>query len=101
MALDLAQKTYIEARLANEGPSLTLAYIFWLALGLFSAHRFYLGRPLSAVLQIMSYLLVVGIVWLVIDVFLVHGLVRERQEEVRRRIAAELEPAGTAAMRAP
>ncbi len=95
MALDLAQKTYIEARLANEGPSMALAYIFWLALGLVSAHRFYLGRPGSAVLQIISYLLVIGVVWFLIDVYLVHGLVRQKQEEVRRRIAMELVAGGT------
>ena len=90
MALDIAQKTYIEARLANEGPSMGLAYFFWLFLGLVSAHRFYLGRTGTAVLQIISYFFAVGILWLIIDAFLLPRLVRERQEEMRRRIATEL-----------
>lgn len=90
MALDLAQKTYVEARLANEGPSLTLAYFFWLALGLVSAHRFYLGRTGSAILQIISYFFVVGVIWFIIDAFILPRLVHERQDEVRRRIASEL-----------
>lgn len=90
MALDLAQKTYVEARLANEGPSLTLAYFFWLLLGLVSAHRFYLGRTGSAILQIISYFFVIGVIWFIIDAFILPRLVRERQDEVRRRIASEL-----------
>lgn len=89
MALDLAQKTYIEARLTNDGPSMGLAYFFWLFLGIISAHRFYLGRTGTAVLQIISYFFVIGLIWLIIDAFLLPGLVRERQNETRRRIALE------------
>lgn len=90
MSLDLAAKTYIEARLANEGPQITLAYVFWLFLGLFSAHRFYLGKTGTAVLQIISYFFVIGVIWFIIDAFLLPDLVRARQDEVRRRIAGDL-----------
>lgn len=90
MALDIAQKTYIEARLANEGPNLNLAYFFWLFLGLVSAHRFYLGRPGTAVLQIISYFFAVGVIWFIVDAFLLPRLVREKQEEARRNIATAL-----------
>lgn len=90
MALDIHQKTYVEARLANEGPGLPLAYFFWLFLGWLSIHRFYLGRPGSAILQIISYFFVIGIIWFIIDGFLLPRLVREKQEEARRRIAMEL-----------
>lgn len=88
MTTDIATRTYIEARLANEGPSMTLAYFFWLFLGLFSAHRFYLAKTGTAILQIISYFFVVGIIWFVIDAFLLPDLVRARQEEIRRRIAS-------------
>lgn len=90
MTPDIATRTYIEARLANEGPHLTLAYVFWLFLGLFSAHRFYLGKTGTAILQIISYFFVIGIIWFVIDAFLLPGLVRARQDEARRRIAGDL-----------
>lgn len=90
MSLDLPTRTYIEARLANEGPSMTLAYVFWLFLGLFSAHRFYLGRTGTAILQIISYLFVIGVVWFIIDAFLLPEMVRARQEEIRRRIAGQI-----------
>lgn len=97
MALDLAQKTYVEARLSNDGPSMGLAYFFWLFLGIFSAHRFYLGRPGTAVLQIISYFFVIGVFWFILDAFLLPGLVREKQNEARKRIAFETfgaDPAG-------
>ncbi len=95
MALDLVEKIYVEARLANEGPSMPTAYFFWLFLGVVSAHRFYLGKTGTAILQIVSYLFVVGIIWWVIDGILTYGLVRARQDEVRRRLAADLELVGT------
>ncbi|MFG1358588.1 TM2 domain-containing protein [Xanthobacter pseudotagetidis] len=90
IVLDIQQQTYIEARLANEGPSPALAYFFWLFLGIVSAHRFYLGRTGTAILQIVSYFFVIGVFWFLLDAFLLPGLVRERQNEVRRRLAAEL-----------
>jgi len=96
MALDLVEKIYVEARLANDGPSMALTYFFWLFLGIISAHRFYLGRTGSAIAQIISYFFVVGVIWWAVDLFLTFGMVREKQAEMRRRIAAELEmPAGT------
>ncbi|MEP9349916.1 hypothetical protein [Xanthobacter sp. KR7-225] len=41
-------------------------------------------------LQIASYFFVIGIIWFVVDAFLIPGLVRARQDEVRRRIAFEM-----------
>lgn len=95
MALDLVEKIYVEARVANEGPSMALAYFFWLFLGIVSAHRFYVGRTGTAILQIVSYFFVIGVIWWIIDGLLTYGLVRARQDEIRRRLAADLELAGT------
>lgn len=93
MSLDLQQQAYIEARLTNEGPSMLLAYVLWIFLGLLSAHRFYLGRPKSAIIQILLCLIAVGLIWVLIDAFLIPGMVREKQNEIRRRIALEMAPA--------
>ncbi|MBQ7675393.1 MAG: TM2 domain-containing protein, partial [Campylobacter sp.] len=38
----------------NSPYSLNTAYMFYLLLGFFSAHRFYLGRPVSAVFQMLG-----------------------------------------------
>lgn len=89
MALDTNDKLLIEARLANEGPNIVLAYIFWFFLGVFSAHRFYLGRPGSAVLQILLILIVIGFVWLFVDLFLIPGMVERKRDELRRRLTIE------------
>ena len=69
--------------------SLGLSYVFWLLLGGFGAHRFYLGKSGSAIAIILTNLLgwitlpigigafiLVGLgVWLLIDAFLVPGWV--------------------------
>ncbi len=79
----------IEQRITNEGPNATLAYVLWFFLGWVSAHRFYLGRPGTAILQICSYFILIGFVWLLIDVFLIPGMVRENQSALRQRLRNE------------
>ena len=76
----------IEQRVANEGPSLVVAYLLWLFLFFFSGHRFYLGRPRSAVLQMLSLLLVFGFFWWFLDLFAIPGMVAERRQALRERL---------------
>lgn len=90
MAPDLQQRIYIETRLGNEGPSAALAYFFWLFLGIVSAHRFYLGKTGTAILQIISYFFVIGVIWFLIDALLLPDMIRARQDAIRRRIALDL-----------
>lgn len=90
MSLNTAQLSLIEQRVANDGPSTGVAYLLWFFLGLVSAHRFYLGRPVSAILQILSYLILVGLIWWLIDGFLIPGMIRSKNDEIRRRTTAEL-----------
>jgi len=80
----------IETRIANEGPSIVVAYLLWLFLWFVSAHRLYLGRPGTAILQILSYFVLIGFVWWVIDAFLIPGMIRDKQDEIRRRLAAQM-----------
>ncbi len=81
------------------------AYLFWFFLGGFSAHRFYLGFPVSATIQLMltplGYAMVLsksvaGLViligrggWLLADAVLIPGLVRRANE----RSAGTVDPA--------
>lgn len=90
MALSTAQLSLIEQRVANDGPSTAVAYLLWFFLGIVSAHRFYLGRPLSAVLQILSYLILVGFVWLLVDAFLIPGMIRQKKDQIRQRMTTDL-----------
>ncbi len=94
MALSTQERILVEQRVTNEGPSVAVAYLFWFFLGIVSAHRFYLGRPITALLQIASYLIVIGVVWWFIDVFLIPGMIRERQEALREQYALEFGGSG-------
>ncbi len=71
MGATVEQQILIEQRVTNEGPSVVAAYLLWFFLGFVSAHRFYLGRIGSAICQLVLNLLLIGLVWLVIDLFLI------------------------------
>ncbi|MCX5517118.1 TM2 domain-containing protein [Kaistia defluvii] len=88
MPLTTEQQMLIEMRVANESPSTATAYLLWLFLWFVSAHRFYLGRPGTAILQILSYFILIGFIWVLIDAFLIPGMIRERQNEIRQRMMA-------------
>jgi TM2 domain-containing membrane protein YozV len=90
MPLSTAELTLIEQRVANDGPSTGVAYLLWIFLWFVSAHRFYLGRPGTAILQILSYFILVGFIWVLIDAFLIPGMIREKRNEIRQQIALRL-----------
>jgi TM2 domain-containing membrane protein YozV len=89
MGLTVQDRTFIEMRVSNDGPSQVVAYLMWFFLGLLSAHRFYLRRPGTAILQILTFFIVIGFFWLLIDAFLIPGMVRDRQDEIRRRLTMD------------
>lgn len=90
MALSTAELSLVEQRVSNDGPSTGVAYLLWLFLWPVSGHRFYLGRPGTAIVQILSYFLVIGLVWLLIDAFLIPAMIREKKNEIRHRVVTEL-----------
>ena len=90
MALSTAELTLIEQRVTNDGPSTAVAYLFWLFLWFVSAHRFYLGRPGTAVLQILSYFILVGFIWILIDAFLIPCMIRDERNDIRQKIALQM-----------
>jgi TM2 domain-containing membrane protein YozV len=81
--LSVDQQLLIEARIANEQKSAGVAYALWFFLGIFSAHRFYLGRPLSAVLQILSFFILIGFIWWLIDAFIIPSMVDQHRAKLR------------------
>lgn len=84
-------RVIVETRLANEGPNTLVAYLLWFFLGYFGVHRFYLGRPGTAILQLLLCLIVIGVVWWVIDLFLIPRMLEERRAELRARLTEEVE----------
>ena len=83
------------------GKSLGTAYILWFFLGGFSAHRFYLGAPLTAIAQVSLwyvslmffmagnpgafYLMTAGWLWIIADLFFIPKLRDAANEKIRRR----------------
>lgn len=90
MALSTAELTLIEQRVTNDGPSTGVAYLLWLFLWWVSGHRFYLGRPGTAILQILSYFILVGFIWVLIDAFLIPEMIQDKRNEIRQRIALQM-----------
>lgn len=90
MALDTGQLSLIEQRVTNDGPSTGTAYLLWFFLGLLSGHRFFLGRSGSAILQILSYFVLIGFVWYIIDAFKIPGMIREKNDQIRRDMTAQM-----------
>lgn len=86
MGLSTQEQMLIEQRVANEAKSVGAAYLLWLFLWFVSGHRFYLGRPGTAILQILSYFIIIGFVWLLVDAFLIPGMVQKQKEDVRKRL---------------
>lgn len=80
----------VEARVANEQKSVGVAYALWFFLGILSLHRFYLGRPGTAILQILSYFILVGFLWWIVDAFLIPGMVDKHRDKIRARITSDL-----------
>lgn len=104
MALTTEQMMLVEQRLGNDRKSVGVAYLLWLFLAGFGAHRFYLGRPGTAVAQMGLFvlgwvLLVVAVgfvlllawgIWALIDAFLIPGMVEEDTRRRRERLVADL-----------
>lgn len=97
MALTTQQLLLIEQRLANEKKSTTVAYLLWFFLPSFGAHRFYLGRPGTAVLQMLLFFsglvllvpLIPFLIWIIVDAFLIPGMIRQDMDERRARLGGE------------
>jgi TM2 domain-containing membrane protein YozV len=80
----------IESRVANEKKSAGAAYLLWFFLGWISAHRFYLGKPVTAILQILSYFILVGFVWWLLDLFLIPSIINDKMDEARHRASMDV-----------
>lgn len=90
MALTTNQMMLIEQRVANDKKSIGAAYLLWFFLGILSAHRFYLGRWGTALLQIASYFILIGFIWLLIDAFLIPGMIKSDMDKHRAQLMSDM-----------
>jgi TM2 domain-containing membrane protein YozV len=105
VGLTTQDQILIEQRVANEAKSVGLAYILWFFFGLIGGHRLYLGYKTSGmamlgllVLALVTAAIVVGgaifaglCVWALVDAFLIPGMVQEQKNEIRRRLATDIQ----------
>jgi len=69
-----------------------VAYILLFTLGLFGAHNFYLRRTGIAIAQLILTCTVVGLlvsgVWVIVDAFLIPGIVRGQNNALAQQLGA-------------
>ncbi|WP_411957930.1 TM2 domain-containing protein [Paracoccus homiensis] len=94
----------IEQRVANEAKSPFVAYLLAILLWGFGAHRLYLGRYMSGLVMLAMWGLgwltapiLIGwlpialvALWMVIDLFLIPGMIREDRAVIRQKLLSEL-----------
>ncbi|EJM73393.1 TM2 domain-containing protein [Pseudomonas sp. GM55] len=94
----LQAEMLIEQKVANAQRSTGVAYLLWFFLGGFGAHRFYLGKTGTAAAQLIITIvglftlipLIVTGIWLLVDLFLIPGIIREHSEKVRHDARLEV-----------
>ncbi|CDQ41918.1 NINE protein [Virgibacillus salexigens] len=102
--LNTQEKIYVNSEIEKRGKSILLSYLLLIFLGPLGIHRFYLGRVGTAITLLSLFLIglitswlligfiplaVVG-VWILVDLFLVPGIVRTLNEKLEQQIIKEL-----------
>ena len=63
------------------------AYAFWVLL---YTHRWYIkGRASMTLVQWCSFMIIIGFAWVIVDLFLIPKMCRERNEEIAKNILVE------------
>jgi TM2 domain-containing membrane protein YozV len=69
-----------------------IAYVLLYTLGLLGAHNFYLGRNGIAIAQLILTLTVIGLIvsgiWVIVDAFLLPGLIRTQNNALAQQLGA-------------
>ncbi|MEM6584970.1 MAG: TM2 domain-containing protein, partial [Pseudomonadota bacterium] len=73
-----------------------VAYLLWLLVGWTGAHRFYAGETKTGAIQLVMALSVIGlpflVFWLIADIFLIPGMINDKNMELIRALNASDRP---------
>jgi len=100
MENDAKSAALSQMRFHANSKSVGVAYLLWLFLGGFGAHRFYLGQTGTAVAQLILTLIgaitaIIGIgfvllfivgIWMLVDAFLIPGIVRNHNIQLAQSV---------------
>ena len=93
------QRLIIDLRVNRLKPRAVKAYLLCALLGMFGAHRFYLGERESGKIMLVLGLTIIGLpvtlVWAVRDAFHIPAIIEKRAAELRARLIAEAESEAT------
>ena len=98
------EEARLEHAVAEKAPSLVVAYLLAILLGWISAHRFYLRRPGTAFLQILSWVVLIQPLWWLIDLCTLPSMVKKQTDVIRAQERVRLfyeAPAPALQTRAP
>ncbi|RRG18227.1 TM2 domain-containing protein [Weissella viridescens] len=90
------EKVLVNSEVQSKGKSTVLAYILAIFLGVFGAHRFYMGKTGSGVAMLLITILTLGFgmiitgIWDIVDLFLIPGWIKESNAVVERSAAERI-----------
>lgn len=87
------QRLLIDMRVNALKPRAAKAYLLCGLLGMFGAHRFYLGERETGIIMLVVGLTIIGLpvnlVWAMRDAFHIPAIIRKRADELRARLTDE------------
>lgn len=111
MSISTEQQMLVEQRVSNDKKSVGVAYLLWIFVGMFGAHRFYVGKVGSGFVLIGLWfggilflssdsllgpiMLIIAGIWLLLDLFIIPSLVSSNTNQLRGKITLEVIGSGS------